>query len=195
MEPARHRGSPVGPVWPPTRRSVGATSSRPGPRKPQSHPQKHESGDAPRRGGKMALSGPGAGATASVAPRTSICGALAGPPVPRRRQAGPFEQVGSQRQDPRALETATVHKSRPPCSSEPASSPVGEAGGAGRRRLEGVRSPFWQRAADHISRLQLLDPRPSGWLCCPPSLGCWTWGLPARPPGRRGDPQSTGHGL
>ena len=148
----------MGPVRPPARRSLGATSSRPGPRKPQSHPQKHQSGDAPRVGGKTAL--PGAGRHRFAAPGTSIRGALAGPPVPRRRQAGPFEQVGSQRQDPRALETATVHKSRPPCSSEPASSPVGEAGGAGRRRLDPA--PV-SSSSPEISRnlRRVHDPEPS----------------------------------
>ena len=44
----------MGPVWPPACRSLGATSSRPGPRKPQSHPQKHESGDTHHRGRKTA---------------------------------------------------------------------------------------------------------------------------------------------
>lgn len=185
----------MGPIWPPTRRSLDTTSSRPGPRKPQSHHQKHESRDAPRRGGKTVLWGGGRGRHLPRLHARTFAVPSRAPQCQRHRQAGPFEQVGSQRQDPRALETATVHKWHPPCSSEPTSTPVGEAGGAGHRHLEGVRLPFWQRAADHISRLQLLDPRPSGWLCCPPSLGCWTWGLPARPPGRWGDPQSTGHGL
>lgn len=92
MEPTRHTGSPVGPVWPPASWSLGVTSSRRG----------QESRRVSPRSTRVETRTVGAGSWLIWQGRgwgTSISGALAGPPVPTAQtsaasQAGGLAEAG-----------------------------------------------------------------------------------------------------
>lgn len=92
MEPTRHMGSPVGPVWPPASRSLGVTSSRRGQESHRVTPRSTRVETCTAGAGSWLFRGGGGGGT-------SISGALAGPPVPMAwtsaaSQAGGLAETG-----------------------------------------------------------------------------------------------------
>ena len=159
---ARPGQSPPGTLGPPWGRSVscaqitGCDELSAGATRAAKSPPKQESGDAPRGGRKTAL--PGGGGRGRPLPwlcaRPSQVPSRA-PQGRRRRQVGPHEQVGSQRQDPRALETATVHKPLPTLLLR-ARLPAPR-----RERQEGPAAGVWRAPIYHFGREQLTASRGS----------------------------------
>lgn len=192
-EPARHMGSPRGARPASCAQVTGCDELLAGPRKPQSHSRKQRSGDAHRGGSKPALPGVAVrGWGWGHRSRSSAHVHLRCPRWPPSADGTDKRGLASRwaRRD-RTLAHWRLPRSTnraPPCSSEPTITPA--------ERQERPAAGVWRTSVWRFGRDQLTASRGSScWLCHPPFAGCWTWGLPARPPGRRGDPQSRGHGL
>lgn len=150
-----------------------------------------------RGGSKPALPGVGVGGVRGGAPLPRLRAHPSAvpsraPQCQRRGQAGPREQVGSQRQDPRALETAAVHKPRPTLLLRAHQHPGGR-GRSGRLPVSGGR-PFGILA--ETSQLHLEAPAagsPALRLVLPPTLpGVLDPGAPCPAPRKAG--RSSEHG-
>lgn len=92
MEPTRHMGSPVGPVWPPASRSLGVTSSRRGQESHRVTPRSTRVETCTAGAGSWLFRGRGGGARPSAVPSQA-------PQCRWRGQARPRKHVGLQRQD------------------------------------------------------------------------------------------------